>query len=196
MHALEHKECGDTGRTSFDGLCCDGSANYAQLLWRRGGWEVADLKARSFRGEARQLLADWIVRVYSADDYDGPPPIVESAGLLKYDEAGRAARTALTDIRLQRAMRWLDEDEAPVVVYFPLGLERRRVQAYKVIKPSAFLFKRPQQREAFVRMMDKFAEQTSCGLELLALRRSSDERQHGSVADVAEALYRMIRGAR
>jgi hypothetical protein len=33
-----------------------------------------------------------------------------------------------------------------MMIYYPLGLEWRRVHAYKVIKPSAFLFRTPGRR--------------------------------------------------
>jgi hypothetical protein len=41
--------------------------------------------------------------------------------------------------------------------------------------------------------MGKFADETSCGLELLALRRGTPERRMGSIADVAGAIYRLVR---
>jgi hypothetical protein len=44
-----------------------------------------------------------------------------------------------------------------------------------------------------VRAMQKFSESTGCGLELLSLRRESEGRRRGSVEDVAEIIYRLIR---
>jgi hypothetical protein len=72
-------------------------------------------------------------------------------------------------------------------------MERRRVQPYKVIKPSGFVFRNPRQRTAWERAMGRFADRTSCGLEALALRRNSDGRRKGSVTDVARIVYDLIR---
>jgi hypothetical protein len=84
LHDLEHKQCGDPPRVAFDGLCCDGSANYLKLVKAdEGGWKPAGelkdaFKARSFDAVAKQAVADWVVQTYSADTYDGPPPVTES----------------------------------------------------------------------------------------------------------------------
>jgi hypothetical protein len=191
LHRLEHKECGDPGRAAFDGLCCDGSGNYVKLLRDGGGWEIADFKARSFKREAKAVLGPWVVRACEGDRYDGPPPVTESPHLLTYKEACRGARKALDALEAPRSKAEREDD--PVMVYYPLGLEQRRVQAYKVIKRSAFLFRNPQQEEAFSRAMKKFADACGCGLEALALRRAGGGRRQGSLADVAEAVYRLIR---
>jgi hypothetical protein len=203
LHALEHKKCGDPGRTTFDGLCCDGSANYVKLLRDGKGWKPAGelkdaFKARWFGAKAKEAVADWLVRAYAADAYHGPPPVAESATKLAFKEAGQVARDALKALDAERLARWAAgssraEQPPPAAVYYPLGLERRRVMTYKLIKPSAFLFRHPRQQAAFVRAMGKFAQSTSCGLELLAPRRGCEGRRRGSIADVAEAVYRLIR---
>jgi hypothetical protein len=113
--------------------------------------------------------------------------------MLALKEAGQVARSAIRLIEEVRAARWLEGPPDPAVVYYPLALERRRVKTYKVIKPSAFLFRSPRQQAAFVRAMGKFTESTSCGLELLALRRGCEGRRRGSIADVAGTVYRLIR---
>jgi hypothetical protein len=193
LHPLEHKTCGNPARAAFDALCCDGSANYAKLLRVSDAWVVADCKARSFRREARAELEDWLVETYSTDTYEGPPPVTAAPTLLKYKEAGRAARTALQAIEAERSEPVLDGRPEPAVVYYPLGLGRCRVQPYKVLKPSAFLFRNPRQHGAWVRAMGKFTDASSCGLELLALRRGVEGRRKGSIVDVAAAVYRLIR---
>jgi hypothetical protein len=178
-------------------LACDGSANYIKLLRAGKRWVVAGglkhgFKARSFGAKAKEAVARWLIRVYSTDTYRSPPPITESPTILAYKEAGQVARTALRTLSDERAARWLWG--APrSEVYYPLGLERLRVKVYKIIKPSAFLFRTPQQQTAFVKAMGKFAEVTSCGLELLTLRRGTAERRKGSIADIAGAIYRLIR---
>ena len=179
LHGLEHKTCGDPARASFDGLCCDGSGNYLKLLREGDGWKVADFKARSFKREAKAILAPWIVETYSSDRYEAPPPITESPSLLSYKDANRVGRRALEELEAPRSEAEREDD--PVSIYFPLGLEWRRILAYKVIKPSAFLFRTPQQRAKFVKAMQKFADSTGCGLEVLSLRRGSEGRRKGSI---------------
>jgi hypothetical protein len=188
LHGLEHKTCGDPARASFDGLGCDGSANYLKLLREGDGWKVADFKARSFKKEAKDVLAPWIVKTYSEDRYAGPPPITESTSLLTYKDAGRFARKALHALEEERPEG--EQKNDPLKVYVPLGLDQRRIQSYKVIKPSAFVFRTPQQRERFEKAVQKFAGTTGCGLEALALRRG---RRKGLIEAVAEAIYRLIR---
>ena len=191
LHGLEHKTCGEPPRASFDGLCCDGSGNYLKLLREGDEWKVADFKARSFKSEAKAVLGPWIVRTCTADRYDTPPPVTESPTLLTYKEAGRVGRKALRALEAVRTPAERRGD--PVMIYYPLGLEARRVLAYKLIKPSAFLFRNPRQREKFLKAMQKFTDSTGCGLEALALRRCGGGRRKGSVVDVAEAVYRLIR---
>jgi hypothetical protein len=56
IHRLEHKRSGGPGKNTFDGLCCDGSAQYAKLLKEGDGWTVLDFKARGYRQEAKEIL--------------------------------------------------------------------------------------------------------------------------------------------
>jgi hypothetical protein len=198
LHELTHKKCGNPAREAFDALCCDGPANYVKLLQDGDDWKVAgdlkdSFKARSFPPKAKEGLVDWLVRTFSTDSYAGPPPVTESPNLLAYKEAGQVARKALKVLEVQTLIAWSDPRHDPVVVYFPLGLERRRVITYKVLKSSAFLFRTPRQGAAFARAMEKFTAATNCGLELLALRRSSSGCREGSIADRAGAIYRLIR---
>jgi hypothetical protein len=190
LHALEHKKCGDPEKVPFDALCCDGSCNYVKLLKNGDGWKPIEIKARSFKKAAKEQLAEWLVQTYSTDRYAGPPPITLSSTLLTYNDAGRVARKAAKGLT---TARYLVGEPTPATVYYPLGLEQRRIQAYKVIKPSAFLFRTPQQQVAFLNAMTKLTEATSCGLELLALRRDSKGRRRGSIADIAAMIYRLIR---
>jgi hypothetical protein len=181
------------------------------LLFREGGWECADFKARSYRREAKKELAPWVIKTYGEDSYEAPPPVTESATLLTFKRAVVVAQQALNRLEAHRAERanWakcpdVDDErpevaredagqEPPAEVYFPLGLEAREVQAYRVIKPSAFLFRNPEERERALRAMKKFEEKYGCGLEVLALRRGYGGRRQGSLVDIAEAVYALIR---
>jgi hypothetical protein len=191
LHALEHKPCGDPPRLSYDGLCLDGSANYLKLLREEGGWKVVEFKARSFKHEAKAALAPWIVQTYSKDHYPGPPPITESPRLLTYKDANRFARKALA--ALQAPLTQEERDSDPVVIYYPLGLELRQVQAYKAIKLSAFLFRTPQQHEKFDKAVKKFEKSCGCGLEVLSRRRGCEGRSQGSLNNMAALVYQLIR---
>jgi hypothetical protein len=71
-----------------------------------------------------------------------------------------------------------------------------KVMVYRVIKPSAFLFATPHQRAKIVRRWERFEQEHGAGLELLALRRSYGERKEGSITDIAEAIYRLIRAGK
>jgi hypothetical protein len=215
LHPLAHKECYKGGPASFDALCCDGSANYVKLLGDGAGWKAAgDLKdafkARSFREKSKEALAPWLIRVYSSDCYDGPPPVTDSSKLLNYKEAGQKARVALRALEKARQGRLPELLPAQVyeasgleqlrrlagpwsLVYYPLGLEQGGVQVYKPIKDSAFLFRTPRQKAVWMRAMKKFTDSCSGGLEVLALRRGCKERRRGSIADVARAVYELIR---
>jgi hypothetical protein len=198
-HDLAHKG------GAFDGLCCDGSANYVKLARAGGGWAPVDFKARSFQREAKDALAPWLVRAYSTDRYDAPPPVLESTHLLRYEPACAAARAALRRLPGRLVEREpLDRPPGPggrvretcvesPGVYYPLGLPRKAVQTYKVIKSSAFLFRTPKQHGAWFRAMGRFSAETGCGLEALALRETSAGRAQGSLAGVAREVYRLIR---
>ena len=78
------------------------------------------------------------------------------------------------------------------VVYFPLGMERRKVCNYRAIKPSAFIFKTPKHAPSILKQIEWFERQNGCGLELLALRRTFGERRNGSLVDIATILYQAI----
>lgn len=102
---------------------------------------------------------------------------------MTYKEAEFVARQALKE----------SDGDRPEEVYLPLGLEAREVQAYKVLKPSAFVFRTPEQRRKVINAFRKFEETCDCGPELLSQRRSYDGRRQGSLVDVAEAVYAFIR---
>jgi hypothetical protein len=191
IHALEHKRCGEPERVSFDGLCCDGSGNYLKLVQGDNGWGVLEFKARSYKKEDKALLEPWILETYVPDRYTAPPPITESASLLSYKDAVREGRMALKYLEGERSPE--EREQYLVRIYLPLGLDRRKFQAYKVIKQSAFLFRTPAQREKIGKAMQKFADAHACGLEVLALRRGHGGRRKGSITDLAEAIYAYIR---
>lgn len=184
LHGLEHKEVGATRLTTFDAIGLDGSANNLKLVAGPGGLKVAEFKARSYRPEAKTALGPWLAGVYAADDYPGPPPVAESGDLLTFGDACRTARRATSDA---------EGSGLAARALVPLGFERRKAQAYKVIKPSAFVFQTPAQRDAAIKSVEKFEAKYACGLELLARRRSTRGRRRGSIADVAGCVHRLIR---
>lgn len=193
LHDLEHKATGDLGTLAFDGLCCDGSGNYMKLVRDGDGWKAVEFKARGYKTAAKRVLKPWIVQAYTTDTYEMPPPVTKSPTLLTYKDANRFTRKALEVLEAGRSPE--EAKERPVLVYYPLGLELPRVQAYKVIKPSGFLFKTPHQRGQFLKALDKFSDGCGCGLEVLALRRSGGGRERGSIVGVAEVLYKLIRAS-
>jgi hypothetical protein len=188
IHGLEHKACALTNQVAFDGLCCDGSGNYLKLLKGEDGWVVDTFKARSYSEQAKETLAPWIIDTYTRDWYIGPPPITERTSLISYKEAVSTARSALGHLSNGRSRQEHQED--PVKVLLPLGLEKRTVLAYKVIKPSGFLFRTPEQREKILKALKKFQDTYACGLELLAQRRGPHK---GSLSHVATQVHDYIR---
>jgi hypothetical protein len=194
IHDLEHKKSGQPEETSFDGLCCDGSANYLKLKKVDAEWQVLDFKARSYAREEKEQLMPWVLRTYIKDEYIGPPPLTVSTRLLTYADAVRVGLKALAHVEAGRSVQEHNDD--PTDIWFPLGLEQRKVQAYKVIKPSSFLCRTPDQRTKIVRAMQKFTDQHACGLEVLSLRRGHGGRRKGSIQDIAEALYEFNRSGK
>jgi hypothetical protein len=179
-HALEHKRTGVSRSVAFDGLACDGSGNYLKCgRAPDGGWTVEDFAARSYGKESKQALQGWVVRTYSADRLGELPPVTQDRELLSFLRACQRARRAL-------------DDGVPEVV-LPLGLEGRKVMNYRVIKASAFVFQTPDQRAALVKQMQRFEDRTGAGMEVLALRRAYKGRREGSLTDLAEIVYRLIR---
>jgi hypothetical protein len=78
-------------------------------------------------------------------------------------------------------------------VYLPLGFENRRATNYRIIKASAFAFNTPIQRAKVLKQIQKFVDRHGVGLEVLALRRAYGGRNHGSVQDLLEMIYELIR---
>lgn len=95
LHDLEHKEVEETKQRTFDGLGCDGSANYVKMAKHGDGWKGLDFKARSFKRKAKEQVVRWVIDAYSADFYGGPPPVTAIPSILESKDAGNAARTAL-----------------------------------------------------------------------------------------------------
>lgn len=119
-----------------------------------------------------------MIEIYPADELKELPPITEDTILLKNKEAQRKAGKLL-------------KTGVPRVL-LPLGMPFRRVSGYKPIKPSAFIFQSPAQRNAMLRQVEKFQERTCCGLEVLALRRAYRGRKRGSLSDLLERIYERI----
>jgi hypothetical protein len=179
IHSLVHKKTSISKSVAFDALATDGCGNYLKATREsEGGWQVEDLVARSYGRLSKPLLEDWIPRTYASDRLTEPAPVTEDTTLLTYRKAGQLARKAL-------------DSGIPAVVY-PLGLEFKKVGAYKAIKPSAFVFKTPEQRKAIEKQVAKFQERSGCGLEVLAQRRGYGGRRQGSLVDIAEEVYGVI----
>jgi hypothetical protein len=178
-HSLEHKKTSMSRKVVFDALACDGSGNYAKCTRDpEGNLAVEEFKARSYREESKELVQAWVLNSYS-ELLTCPSPLTSNKDLLSFKKAGQKARNAL--------------DQGVPEVYFPLGLEDRKLMNYKALKASAFIFQTPEQRAALVKQIQKFEEKTGCGLEALALRRSYNTRRQGSLTDLAGALYQLIR---
>jgi hypothetical protein len=178
LHGLEHKRLPRTDRVGFDGLIADGAANYAKLLTSDSKtWEVVDFKARSFRSADKAVLATWLLAVCSTDQYTEPPPPTESYQLLTYHDALAVCRGALQ--RVARAV-------------LPLGMARPKLQTYKIIKRSQFVFCTARQENRIDREWEKLVEATGCGPEILALRKT----YRGSVSAVASAIHGLIRAGK
>jgi hypothetical protein len=178
-HDLEHKATGDTDSIAFDGLACDGSANYIKCTRAPDGvWEPQDFKARSYGHESKSKLQQWIVETYSTDTMHSLSPITTDRELLTWKQAVSKARQAL--------------EQGAEAVYLPLGMSFARTLNYRAIRPSAFVFQSPKQRAAILKQFQKFEEKTGCGLEVLTLRRSYGGRRQGALVDLAEQLYRLI----
>jgi hypothetical protein len=186
IHGLEHKLCGDPKQAAFDGLCCDGSANYQKVLQDGRDWKVVDFKARSFTKEAKDELSGWILDTYAHDRYAAPPPVTEVVSLITFKDAVRIVARAL------RAPTSPGREPPPSVL-FPLGLAHAKPLTYKVIKASGFLYRTPGQREKICNAVQHFVDRYACGLELLALRRGHLDRRRGSISDVAEQVSSYIR---
>jgi hypothetical protein len=178
MHALAHKWVGPDRRPAFDALCCDGGANNVKLVDGPGGPAVAEAKLRGYSGPARGAVAGWAAGTYAAGRY-APPPVAECVALLRYPEAVTAARAAVRD--------------GAAAARVPLGAERRRVLAYRVVRPSSFVFRTPRQRAAFRRACERFAGETGCGPEALALRRPTGGRAAGELEPVLRSIHALIR---
>ena len=55
LHSLEHKRCGD-GQVAFDGLCCDGAANYVKLVQKGPTWSAIDSRHAHSARKPKQSL--------------------------------------------------------------------------------------------------------------------------------------------
>lgn len=177
IHDLAHKACSD-GRTLFDGLACDGGSNYVKCRLGEADWQVLDMAMRGYGRASKAILQDWILPTYSADRLEAPAPVTEDLELLKLKPAKRKARRALNA-------------GIPEVV-LPLGLETRKLRTHKAIKHSAFVFQTPDQFKTLRKQIEKFESKTTCGLEVLALRRSYRGRPSGSIQAIAEEIYAHI----
>ena len=188
LHSLEHKRCGDS-QVAFDGLCCDGGANYIKLAQKGATWSAIDFKARSFHKDAKKVLSPYLIDVFTNDRYSEPSPITRSGSLMTLSDATKAARTGCEHLSQNQQKT----NGSPVRVVLPLGFRRDQVQVYRIIKLSAFVFRNPSQKKAFQKAISKYEAKHGVGIELLALRRSSAGREVHSIAAVARQLDQAIR---
>lgn len=177
LHSLAHKELPEGG-TAFDGVFIDGSANYGKLVRADAKkWRVAELKARSFSERDKKLLAKWLCRVYRRDRLEELPEPIRSRRLLGVHDA------------LTQAARATGSANAGARAVVPLGGVLPSVKTYKLIKPSAFVFRTARQRKRILAEWGRLTERTGCGPEVLALRRT----YKGSLSAVARKVYDLIR---
>jgi hypothetical protein len=180
IHSLEHKRCGKSTATTFDALAADGVGNYVKAnLDETGTHKAVEFKARAYGKESKKALQQWILGVYAADKIEGPPPLTEDVELSSLTQAMTHVQGAL-----QAGLS---------AVYLPLGFENRRASNYRIIKASAFTFNTPIQRAKVLKQIQKFVDRHGVGLEVLALRRAYSGRNHGSVQDLLEMIYELIR---
>jgi hypothetical protein len=176
--SAEHK-AGPGGAVGFDALGCDGPGNYVKCrLSPEGGWEPFAVAMRGYGREAKDRLVPFLVAAYASDTLSELPPLAEDEDLLSPDRAMAEVRRAVAG------------GSGPV--RFPLGFALRRVKNYKLIKPSAFLFRDPAQESRVLRQVGRFETEWGCGLEVLALRRGYGGRRSGSVAGVAAVVVRVV----
>lgn len=180
MHQLSHKKPRGCDHPAFDALATDGSGNSIKCLRNRstGKIEVLESAIRGYGRESKALLEPWMVETYAADQLKEAPPLTSDESLLKLKPA------------LQRIRKAAKAGLLPAML--PLGFSARKILNYAIIKPSAYIFQNPQQESRFKRLIEKFREQTGCGLELIALRRGYGDRQQGSLADLAATIYEFI----
>jgi hypothetical protein len=107
-------------------------------------------------------------------------PITEDSSLLSLTRAAQKVRQQLNG-------------HADDAVRLPMGLEARSVRTYSPIKSSAFVFQTPEQHAACIKHMQRFRARHGCGLEILALRRDYGDRRCGSLQDIVQAIYDLIR---
>lgn len=179
-HVLSHKRTEQSQAATFDALACDGAGNYVKAtLTETGSYQIEDCKARGYGKESKTALQAWLLEVYRTDTLTELPPLTEDRELLSLLRACREAKVLLED--------------GLTLVYLPLGLACTKVMNYRIIKASAFLFETPRQRQAMLKQMRKFEEKTGCGLEVLAMRRSYQDRRQGSLTDLLRVIETAIR---
>jgi hypothetical protein len=180
-HALEHKKT--VASAAFDALGCDGAGNYLKCMKREdGAWDVTAFAARSYGTNSKAILRDTLVKTYSTDSYRELLPITLDTELMTLPKAAQKAKRSLAS--------------GAEEVLLPLGYRWWRVLTYRIVKLSAFLFRTPAQRAKILRQVQRFEEQTGCGLELLALRRGYRDRRQGSLADQADMVYESVRAGK
>ena len=178
LHALNHKEL-PKGGVAFDGLIADGGSNYLKLMQSGSKkWQVAEMKARSFSEHQKETLGTWLCDVCERDELVELPEPILSSRLLGVHDALRQTAAAL------------QESGGQAIV--PLGLDLPTMKNYKIIKPSAFVFRTAKQRKGILKEWGRLNEKTGCGPELLALRRT----YKGSLSAVARKMYELIRSGK
>jgi hypothetical protein len=180
VHQLEHKQTpGGTG-PSFDGLLCDGGSNYAKLTVAHDQWEVRDIKMQGYGDASKAVLAPLLFQIYTQDRMEKLTPITVDRHLLKLEPAKSAAKRVLNN---------LETDE----VLLPIGFEYESIKAYKILKPSAFVFQTSEQEAVIGRQIERLQRQTGCGLDLLVPRRGHPGRPEGSLTASARQIYDYVR---
>jgi hypothetical protein len=183
VHQLEHKHTPGGNGPSFDGLLCDGGSNCAKLTLAEDEWETRDMKMQGYGAASKEALGLLLFQIYTQDRMETLTPITVDRHLLKLEPAKSAAKRVLAES---------ETDE----VLLPLGVEYESIKAYKVLKPSAFVFQTPEQEAAIGRQLERLHQETGCGLDLLAIRRCHKRRSAGSLTAAARRIYDYIRTGR
>ena len=120
----------------------------------------------------------WILATYSSDMMTELAPIVQDTNLLKLEKAWHAVNRVLLKSHAEQLL-------------LPLGFEHTTSKSYQMLKPSAYVYKSPKQYRAITRQIDKFRQETGCGLDVIALRRGRGA-VRGSLSETARRFAEFI----
>ncbi len=136
---------------------------------------MRDCKLRGVPKAAKMEIAEELLKVYERDRFEAPLALVP-------------AERTLDAARATAAVRCLVKAGAAKAAHWPLGFSAPARVAYKLVKPSQFLFRTAAQRKGMMASWERLSLNTDCGLELLSLRRTYGN----SLAKVARVIFDLI----